>query len=77
MNEKAVAKFGPLAAARKSSLLNQEEMAGHIGLSVPRLVELEKHPEKISLETLRIILDTVGADGKTIIRQYVDDFFVA
>lgn len=72
-----VKKYGPLGAARKSSLMTQGELAKRLGCSVPTLIELEKHPENITLGQLGKWYQLVRVDGKAIIEQYVNDFFVA
>lgn len=76
MNTKAIDKLGPIAAARKSSLLSQEDMAARIGVSVPTMVEYEKHPENINLGTLGRIYHNVGVDGKAIIERHLDEIFL-
>lgn len=77
MNQEAIKEYGPLAAARRSSLVRQKDMAAKLGCSVGTLVELEKHPEKIDLGTLGRLYQYVGNDGKAIIEQYVNGFFMA
>lgn len=77
MNTEAIAKLGPFAAARKSSLMSQEQMAAKVGCSLPTLVKMEKNPEEVSLANMGVIYQSVGADGKAIIEKYVNDFFVA
>lgn len=72
-----VKKYGPLGAARRSSLMTQGELAKRLGCSTPVIVELEKHPEGITLEQLGKWYQLVRVDGKAIIEQYVNDFFVA
>lgn len=65
--------YGPLAKARMSSHLLQEEMADVVGVSTPTIARLEKHPEKITVERLRKWYHAVPADGKAIIEKYVTD----
>lgn len=77
MNEQAIKQYGPLAAARKSSLVTQKNMAAKLGCSTTTLVELEKNPEKIDLGTLGRFYQHVGADGKAILERYVNGFFMA
>lgn len=77
MNEKAIEKYGPLAAARKTALLNQEDMAARLGVSLPKLVDIEKNPSNITLNNLGRYYQAVGADGKAILERYVNDFFVS
>lgn len=77
MNQEAIKKYGPLAAARRSSLMSQEKMAEKVGCSVPTLIKMEKRPEDVSLANMGLIYQSVGADGKAIIEKYVNDFFIA
>ncbi len=77
MNETAIKKIGPLAAARKSALLNQDDMAARLGISIPTLIDIEKNPENITLGNLGRYYQAVGTDGKAILERYVNDFFVA
>lgn len=72
-----VRKYGPLGAARKSSLMTQGEFAEKLGCSTPVVVELEKHPESITLDQLGKWYQLVRVDGKAIIERYINDFFVA
>lgn len=76
MNEKAIERLGVFAAARKSSLMSQEEMAGKLNISIPTLLSFEKNPGKTPVEMVGAIYHTVGADGKTIIEKYIDDIFL-
>lgn len=77
MNEQAIKQYGPLAAARKSALVTQKNMAEKLGCSVTTLVEMEKHPDKIDLGTLGRFYQHVGADGKAILERYVNGFFIS
>ena len=77
MNENAIAKYGPFAAARKSSLLSQGDMAKKLGCSVPKLVDMEKDPESMTLGTLGRFYQSVGTDGKAIIERFVNGLFLA
>lgn len=77
MIDKGVSKYGPLGAARKTALMTQGELAAKIGCSTPTIVELEKKPETITLEQLGKVYHEVRVDGKAIIEQYVNDFFVS
>lgn len=77
MIDEGVKKYGPLGAARKSSLMTQGELAKKLGCSTPTVVELEKHPEKVTLEQLGKVYHLMRVDGKAIIERYVNDFFVA
>ena len=77
MNEKAIKQFGPLAAARKSSLLTQEDMAEKLGCSVPKLINMEKNPDSVPIGTYGKYYHHVGADGKAILERYVNGLFVA
>ena len=77
MDKEAVNRLGPLAAARKSSLMSQEKMAEKLGCSVPKLLKMEKNPKDVSLENIGVIYQSVGADGKAIIEQYINEFFMA
>ena len=77
MPDFAQEKYGPLASARKSSLMTQEEFAKRIELSVPKIRRLEQHPEKVTLETLGKWYQLMRVDGKVILEQYVNSFFVA
>ena len=77
MNMEAIEKFGSIAAARKSALLTQPEMAERIGCTTQALLEWEKNPEKLRIKDLVAIYENVGADGKAIIEKYVDDLFLA
>lgn len=75
MNKDAVDKYGALAAARKSSLMTQPEMAEKIGCTVPTLIEWEKDPSKVRIGDFQGIYNSVGADGKAILEKYIDDLF--
>lgn len=77
MPDEAQTKYGPLACARKSSLMTQVQFAKRMGCSVPTLIELEKHPENITLEQLGKWYQLVRVDGKAMIEKFVSDFFVA
>lgn len=75
MNMEAAEKFGALAAARKSAVLTQEEMAEKLGCSRPSIVKWEKDPTTIRIKDLQSIYENVGADGKAIIADYVNGLF--
>ncbi len=77
MIDEGVKKYGPLGAARRSSLMTQGELAAKMGCSTPVIVELEKHPENITLKQLGKLYQLVRVDGKAIIEHYVNDFFIA
>lgn len=77
MNQEAIKKFGPLAAARKSSLLSQKQMANKLGITLPTMAKIEKNPEYVNLNDLGIIYQAVGVDGKAIIEQFVNNFFIS
>lgn len=77
MNEAAIKKYGPLAAARKSALLSQGDMAKRLGCSVPKLIDMEKDPDSMTLGTLERFYQSVGTDGKAIIERYVNGLFLA
>lgn len=61
-----------LADARDTTLMTQPEFAELVGVSVPTLVRLERHPEKLTLERARAIYDLLPNDGKAIMDQLVD-----
>lgn len=77
MIEEGIKKYGYLAAARKSSLMRQGELARKIGCGVSHIVDLEKEPGKITLEELGKVYQVVGTDGKVVLEKLVSDFFVA
>ena len=77
MNMEAIERFGSIAAARKSALLTQEQMAERIGVAKPSIVEWEKHPEMLRIKDLKAIYENVGADGKAILENYVNGLFLA
>lgn len=77
MIEEGIKKYGYLAAARKSSLMTQGELAEKMGCGVSRLVELEKNPENMTLQQLGKVYQLVGVDGKVVLEKLVSDFFVA
>lgn len=65
--------YGPLAKARMSGQMLQEDMAEQVKCTVPVIVRLEKHPEQITVERLRRWYHAVPADGKAIIEKFIDD----
>ncbi len=65
--------LGPLAKARMSSQMRQEDMAEILNCTLPTVVRLERHPEKISVERLREWYHAVPDDGKAIIEKFVDE----
>lgn len=75
MNKSKVEQIGYLAAARKSALLSQAEMASIIGCSVPTLVSIEKNPKLVSKEVAKSYYANVGEDGKKLLRSNYPDFF--
>lgn len=76
MYAEAIEKYGVLAAARKSTLINQEDMATILACSVPKMVEIEKDPSLITLGQLGKYYEVVGTDGKEMIKQYVTALFL-
>lgn len=61
-----------LADARDTTLMTQPEFAELVGVSVPTLVRLERHPEKLTLERARVIYELLPDDGKAIMDQLID-----
>lgn len=75
MNEAAIEKLGPLAAARKTALLTQDDMAKRLGMGKPAIIGFEKNPETTPLGVLGRWYLNVNTDGKAIIKRYLADFF--
>lgn len=76
MNREAVEKCGPIAAARKSALMTQKDMADVVGCTVNTLLRYEKEPELMTVGTLRKIYEAVGKDGRALIWDYLDRLLV-
>ena len=74
MIEEGIEKYGYLAAARKSSLMTQGELAEKMGCGVSSLVELEKRPDEMTISQLGKVYQLVGVDGKVILEKLVNDF---
>lgn len=75
MKQETIDRLGPLAAARKSSLMTQQDMADVLGVSVPTLLNYEKEPESAALGDIAKIYRAVGADGREVIKSYLADLF--
>lgn len=76
MNTEAIERYGSIAAARKSALLTQGQMAERIGVTTPSIIEWEKHPDKLRIKDLKAIYENVGVDGKAIIHEFVEGLFL-
>lgn len=74
MNLSKLEKVGPLAAARKSALINQGEMAQKMGVSIGKIGRIEKNPDSVSHDVLMTYWQNVDADGKRILEEYYSLF---
>lgn len=63
----------PLAMARISSKMTQEEMAVKLGVSIPVVARLEKDPSSISVDRLAKWYHACGAEGKAIVEKLIDE----
>lgn len=63
----------PLAMARISSKMTQEDMAVKLGVSVPVIIRLEKDPCSISIDRLAKWYHACSAEGKAIVEKLIDD----
>lgn len=74
--EDSVKEFGPLATARKTALMTQDDLCELLGKSIPTIIALEKNPLSMTLEQLGAIYHAVGTDGKVILEKMVNDIFL-
>ena len=65
--------LGLLAKARLASHMTQEEMSCELGVSIPVVVKLEKHPNMINVERLSKWYHACSAEGKAIVEKLIDE----
>lgn len=76
MYQDAINQYGVLAAARKASLISQEEMASKLACSSTTMVEYEKNPKKLTLERLGKFYECLGTDGRAMVKEFVLETFL-